>query len=194
MRRAGQVAMLLVVIGWCAPAPAAPPVDRREIEAREAYVTGRYERALELFAKLYAETLHPTYLRNIGRCYQNLHDPERAISTFRDYLRKAPALSAKERAEIDGYIAEMEVLKRKQAEEARPAPAPAPEPAHLAVRPEPTPPPIVTTPAPVPEPKPSRWWLWTGLGVVVAAGVVTAILVTRKSDAPCTMVSMCYRP
>src|SRR6185436_14048926 len=129
--RAGRVAIFLVVVGWCLPAPAAPPADRREIEAREAYVTGHYERALELFGKLYAETLHPTYLRNIGRCYQNLRDPDRAIATFRDYLRKAPALSANERAEIDGYIAEMEALKRQQ-EAAR-----APEPQRLAARPEP---------------------------------------------------------
>jgi tetratricopeptide (TPR) repeat protein len=157
---------------------------------REAFVTGRYERALELFGKLYAETLHPTYLRNIGRCYQNLHDPDRAISTFRDYLRKAPALSAKERGEIDGYIAEMEALQRKQAGEARPAPA---EPVHLAARPEPPPPPMVTARL-APEPAPSRWWLWTGLGVVVAAGVVTAVLLARKSDAPCPMETMCYRP
>jgi tetratricopeptide (TPR) repeat protein len=187
--------VVLVIAGWCVPAPAAPPGDRREIEAREAYVTGRYERALELFAKLYAETLHPTYLRNIGRCYQNLRDPERAISTFRDYLRKAPALSAKEREEIEGYITEMEALRRKEGEEARVA-RPAEPPPRLAARPEPGPPPplVTTRPPPAAEPSRSRWWLWTGLGVLVAGGVVTAVLLARKSDAPCPMGSTCYRP
>jgi hypothetical protein len=195
MLRGGRVAIFLVVVGWCAPALAAPPVDRREIEAREAYVTGHYERALELFGKLYAETLHPTYLRNVGRCYQNLRDPGRAISTFRDYLRKAPALSAKERAEIEGYIAEMQALEREQAAA---QPARAPDPPRLAARPEPGPPPpvVVAQPAPraLPEAKPSRWWLWTALGVVVAGGVVTAVVLTRKSDAPCPMGTTCYRP
>jgi hypothetical protein len=190
--RAGRVAFVLLLVGWCVPALAAAPADRREIEAREAYVTGHYERALELFGKLYAETLHPTYLRNIGRCYQNLRDPDRAISTFRDYLRKAPALSAKEREEIDGYIAEMEAMKRQAAQPARPA-----DPPRLTARPEPTPPPVVVArPAPSapPQTKPSRWWLWTGLGAVVAAGVVTAVVLTRKSDAPCPVGSKCYQP
>jgi tetratricopeptide (TPR) repeat protein len=190
----GRIAILLL-LGWCsvASAFAAPAADRREIAAREAYVTGRYQQALELYGKLYAETLHPTYLRNIGRCYQSLRDPDRAISTFRDYLRKAPAVSAPERAEIEGYIAEMETLKRQQAEQARPARAA--EPPRLAARPEP-PLPMVTAgaPAPAPEPGPSRWWLWTGLGALVAAGVVTAVLVTRRTDAPCPMGIACYRP
>ena len=43
-----------------------------ELKAREAFAAGRYEDALNLFAKLYAETLHPVYLRNIGRCHQKL--------------------------------------------------------------------------------------------------------------------------
>ena len=194
MLRAGRIAMVFV-LGWWAPVLAAPAssVSRREVEAREAFVTGRYQQALELFGKLYAETLHPTYLRNIGRCYQNLGEPDKAISTFRDYLRRAPALSVKERAEIDGYIAEMEALKRKREEEARPPPPPP----RLEARPEPGPPPPIVTaaPAPPPEPAPSRWWLWTGLAAVgVAAGVVAAVVLTRKSDAPCPMGTTCYRP
>jgi tetratricopeptide (TPR) repeat protein len=192
MLRGGRVA-IAVVVGWCASAQAAPApgTDRREIEAREAFVTGRYQQALELFGKLYAETLHPTYLRNVGRCYQNLGDPDRAISTFRDYLRKAPALSPQERAEIDGYIAEMEALRQRRAAEAQPPP-------RLAARPEPGPPPLLTArpapPSPAPEQTPSRWWLWTGIGVAVAAGVVAAVVLTRNPDAPCTMVTKCYRP
>ena len=44
---------------------------------------------LELFAKLYAETLQPVYLRNIGRCRQKMREhPDKAIDTFRDYLAK----------------------------------------------------------------------------------------------------------
>jgi tetratricopeptide (TPR) repeat protein len=189
MLRGGRLAIFLVLVGWCAPALGAPPADRREIDAREAFVTGRYQQALELFGKLYAETLHPTYLRNVGRCYQNLREPERAISTFRDYLRKVPALPAKERAEVEGFIAEMEVLQRQQAAEAHPA-----APPRLAARPEPAPPPMITAAPPPPEPSHSRWWLWTGLGAIVAAGVVTTLLVTRKSDAPCPMGITCYRP
>jgi hypothetical protein len=185
----GRVAILLLLIGWCAPALAAPAADRREVDAREAFVTGRYQQALDLYGKLYAETLHPTYLRNIGRCYQQLREPDQAISTFRSYLRKA-AVPAPERAEIEEYIAEMESLKREQAEKARPVRlAPRPEaspPPMIAVRPEPTPPPQRT---------PTRWWLWTGLAAVgVAAAVTAGVLLTRPADASCPMGITCYRP
>jgi tetratricopeptide (TPR) repeat protein len=95
--------------------------DKRELEAREDFAAGRYQEALEVFAKLYAEKLHPVYLRNIGRCYQNLAQPDRAISSFREYLRKMKHISADERAEIEGYIHEMEDLAKKQAADANAA-------------------------------------------------------------------------
>src|SRR5207248_1136716 len=85
-----------------------------EMQAREAYAAGNYQEALNLYAKLYAETLHPTYLRNIGRCHQNLGEPEKAIASFREYLRKARELSTDERAEVEGFIHEMEDLQAKQ--------------------------------------------------------------------------------
>src|SRR3954470_1371460 len=88
--------------------------DNRELQAREAFAAGRFQDALDLFAKLYAETLHPTYQRNIGRCYQNLGDPDRAIIAFREYLRKAKHVARGERAEVEGYIKELEALKRER--------------------------------------------------------------------------------
>ena len=84
-------------VGTIATTPvahAAKPDNATEMKAREAFAAGRYEEALELFAKLYAQTVHPVYLRNIGRCYQNLGDPDKAISAFREYLRKAKAITA----------------------------------------------------------------------------------------------------
>src|SRR5437763_4667411 len=96
LRRVLVAALLLV--GLSATVQAAP--SQRELDAREAFAAGRYEQALDLFAKLYAETLHPTYLRNIGRCEQNLGQPEKAIASFREYLRKARGLSADERSEV----------------------------------------------------------------------------------------------
>lgn len=73
------------------------------MQAREAFAAGRFDDALTLFAKLYAETLHPVYLRNIGRCHQKMRQPDKAIDSFRDYLAKSPKLSRAERTEIDGY-------------------------------------------------------------------------------------------
>ena len=70
--------------------------DQRELKAREAFAAQRYQDALDLFAKLYAETLHPIYQRNIGRCYQNMGQPDNAITSFREYLRRAKNLPASE--------------------------------------------------------------------------------------------------
>src|SRR3954467_9650437 len=95
------------------------------MQASEAFGAGRYQEALDLFVKLYAEKLHPNYLRNIGRCYQNLGEPDKAISSFREYLRKAKGVTPEERAEIDGYIKEMEELKQQRS---APPPPPRPEP------------------------------------------------------------------
>jgi tetratricopeptide (TPR) repeat protein len=121
-------ALLLSTLLLSATARAQPPgpeVDQREVSARQLFGVGKYAEALELYGKLYAETAHPTYLRNIGRCYQNLGKPDRAISSFREYLRQARDLAPDQRQVVEGYIAEMESLERKQAaERARPGLAP----------------------------------------------------------------------
>jgi hypothetical protein len=104
---------LAILLGSASLAQAAP--DRREMRGREAFAAGRYKDALDIFVKLYAEKLHPNYLRNIGRCYQNLAEPDLAISSFREYLRKARSMTEAERVEIEGYIVEMEQLKKTQA-------------------------------------------------------------------------------
>jgi hypothetical protein len=163
----------------------APKKDKREVKAREAFAEGRYQEAAELFAKLYAEKRHPTYLRNIGRCYQNLKDPDKAINAFRDYLREGKDISFSEKTEVEGYVAEMESLKKKQ-EEPRSLPPPPPPPMVLI---PPAAPPVQASqestsavlslteqPAPVApeasEPFYKRGWFWGVVGVAVAAGVV----------------------
>jgi hypothetical protein len=158
-------------------------VDPREMQAREAYAAGSYKDALDIYTKLYAEKLHPTFLRNIGRCYQNLGEPERAISSFREYLRKAKDMSAEERQEVDGYIEEMEELQKKneaaaqpEVSEAKPQPViamapsvppPAPPAQSLVVAQPAAPAPVSTTP-----PFYKRAWFWGLVGGVVVAGTI----------------------
>jgi hypothetical protein len=150
----------------------------KEMAARKAFGAGDWGRALELYSDLYAETLHPIYLRNIARCHQRLRNPQKAIDLFQEYLSKYKP-DAKERMEIDGYIKEMEALKQEQ------APGPAPAPAAL---PPAAPVPVAQShvdltaqPAPPAAPVYTRWWFWTAVGGAVAAGVVTAFLVTQKA-------------
>jgi tetratricopeptide (TPR) repeat protein len=175
--------------------------DQRELKAREDFAAGRYQQALDAFAKLYAETLHPTYLRNIGRCYQNLGDPDHAITSFREYLRKHKTITPDERAEVEGFIAEMEELQKKKAAAASgPHPDSATVPSStvtpLPTAPEPkspgTPEALVTKPsAPAAEESSvfSRWWFWTivgaaaigaGIGIAAATGAFT-----KTKDAGC---------
>jgi tetratricopeptide (TPR) repeat protein len=174
------VVALALTLGAARPAAAADP---RELKARASFAAGRYQEALELFAKLYAETLHPTYLRNIGRCYQNLGDTEHAILSFRDYLRKQ-TITAADRAEVEGFLAEVEAEKAKQEQksavpEASTAP-PSSEPAPARPLPAPETPgddrgpaALVSAPAAAAgAPVYTRWWFWTIVGAVaVGAGL-----------------------
>jgi len=182
--------------------------DQRELKAREAFAAQRYQDALDLFAKLYAETLHPIYLRNIGRCYQNLGQPDQAISSFRDYLRKAKNPTADETNEIEGYIKEMEELKRTQDAQPKPDPVsepkpePKPEPRLALDTPPPPPPgdhPLIARDMPPPPrdegstPVYGKWWFWAVVGAVAIGGGVGIYAATRssKSEPECSPGRVC---
>ena len=209
---------LLALLLAHAPASAAPP-DKREMRAREAYAAGQYKEALDLYVKLYAEKLHPTYLRNIGRCYQLLGEPDKAISSFHEYLHKAKSLTSSERAEVEGYIHDMEALKSQGGAkapgdaQARTAPGDTRPPPATATTTTPTPPPAAVEPkgdgaAPVLIAQPAaagkesqeespafykRWWFWTAVGVVAVAGavVVATGALNRNKDAACDTTRSC---
>ncbi len=89
--------------------------DPRDVAARRAFASGDYSRALALFVELFASYPEEViYYRNIGRCYQSLGEPTRAIASFQNYQRRAGVLSAAEAAEIQRYIEEMRQLARVQ--------------------------------------------------------------------------------
>jgi hypothetical protein len=203
---------LIVALPLGAPTLAAPVAHAakagdggQELKAREAFAAGRYDEALDLFAKLYAQTLHPVYLRNIARCHQKMGQPEKAIDKFGEYLAKDKKLGAEERKEIEGYIKEMELLRDQQAKAAaQKTPPPAATPPSVAPsNPNPPPPANLQPPPPtattsatlIAQPPPQeeapvykKWWFWTGIGAVVAGGVVAAVLLssggTTRPDCP----------
>lgn len=181
--------------------------DKREIEARKAFAAGQYDRALDLYTQLYADKVHPTYLRNVGRCYQNLKQPDKAINAFRDYLRQAKDLKPGERKEVEDYIAEMEDLhKQQEAQQAAAAPAASPPPT---VPPVPPVAPEAQTagrteqltaqnPSEPPPPNPvyKRAWFWGVVGVAVVGAVVGGLYAAgtfSKSSIPCTAAGGCYQ-
>ena len=109
---------LIWSLGVTPAASAAKDTEKQaELKARQAFAASRYDEAIEIFAQLYAETLNPIYLRNIGRCHQKKRDPDKAIDAFQDYLTKSSSIKPAERKEIQGYIKEMEQLRDEQAKE-----------------------------------------------------------------------------
>jgi hypothetical protein len=187
-------AALVVLLSFAAGRAAAADrqADRQmELKAREAYAAGRYDDALNLFAKLYAETLHPVYLRNIGRCHQKLREPQKAIDAFLDYLGKSKKISSEEKAEIEGYIHEMESLRQQQTTQKPPEPPPTPPPPPPLAPPPPTTAPVMVTTSPGPagaesegSPVYKKWWFWTLIGAAVAGGVVTAVVLSSGTERP----------
>jgi hypothetical protein len=178
--------------------------DRREVQGRALFGKGDYPAALEIYATLFAERNDPVFLRNIGRCYQMMEEPDKAIGAFREYLRRAHVKPA-ERSEVEGFIVEMQDLK-KQREATAPPPTKVPpvaarespptaEPANATVIAVPVAVQPVSRSAPGAtlaqesagsEATPSsegsltgRWWFWTGLVVVLAGGAAAALLLTR---------------
>ena len=178
--------ILTVMVVLCAlafsPGAIAAGYDGAEMKARTHFAAGEYKEALEIYARLYAETMHPTYLRNIARCHQNLGNPDKAISSFREYLRKAHDLTPDQRKEIEGYIAEMEHLKQSKEKSAEPAAAPPPAaPPPAAAPPAETTPPLVGPPTVTASGTTgddggafyTRAWFWGVVAGLAAAGVVT---------------------
>jgi len=203
--------IVLLTMGTAAPATAMAATssedNQLEMKAREQFAAGRYDDAKDTFAKLYAKSLNPIYLRNIGRCYQKKREPQQAIDQFQDYLAKTKTgkykITADERAEIEGYIKEMQALRDEQARAAAVPPPPVTpvqplSPPGTPAQPLPpaAPPPdlspngpaaTLTATAPPPEESHSvftRWWFWTIVGAVVVGGAVTAVALSSGSDKP----------
>jgi hypothetical protein len=96
--------------------------DPREAQAKKACAAGRVDEGVELLAELFTATGDVNYVYNQGRCYQQNGVAEKAINRFREYLRRAPNLPAGDRAEVEGFITELE---RQRA--VAPAPPPPPD-------------------------------------------------------------------
>lgn len=146
MKTAPPVLVLAVLAALVAPVSAQDTGDRDE-RARTFFLHHQYPEALAIYSRLYAESLHPTFLRNMARCYQMMRQPDQAIANFRAYLRDARDLEAAERSEIEGYIAEMQRLQSPPDEGAPPA-------AGTSKR---------------------KVWVWSAIGLAVLGGVVAAV-------------------
>jgi tetratricopeptide (TPR) repeat protein len=155
---------LLLVI---APARA-QQANTRETRARADCLAGRFQAGVDLLAQLFAESGNANYIYNQGRCYEQNGKQNEAILRFREYLRTAKNLSAGERGEVNGHIAECQAMKAEWESRALPA---------AAVPVTPPPPPTMPPPpaAPVAEVRPAPP---TTITLAVAAAAPTPAVET----------------
>jgi tetratricopeptide (TPR) repeat protein len=117
IQRSLKLALLTLVFGLSASLagpPALAAQDSREAKGRAFFATGEYQSALDVYVTLFGDRGDPVYLRNIGRCYQKLRRPDKAIDSFQEYLRRYPKLKPSERREVETFIEEMKKLKAEQ--------------------------------------------------------------------------------
>ena len=178
------------------------PRESQERAARKACLLGDVGKGTEILADLYLDTKNPTHIYNQGRCFEQNGQNEQAVLRFREYLRKAENLPAAEVDAVEKKIKDLEEKVRGAAPAGGPASAGSPAaavplPSSAAAMPSPDPLQISQPPPPVQESAPvyKRWWFWSGVGVVVAGGVVAAVLLSTRSGAahspPCTTGVTC---
>lgn len=180
-------------------------------EARQHYESATAHFAVGEFAEAAAEYQaafkakpDPALLYDAAQAYRLANNPEKALILYRNYLQLYP-----NEANISEVRAQIEKLKDAvaAAEKAKTSPptgtnepkritagASAPEPAATNTQPSPeasraaAPSPVAThevveTERP-PHAKPiyKKWWFWTAVGVVVAGGVATAVVLSTRSS------------
>ena len=115
----------LLICAVVAPSARADKATAKRLteQATLAYKLGHFQEALEDFSMAYGEFNAPLLLFNIGQCYRELGNYERASFFLRGYLHEIP--KAKNRALVEDLITECESklaaeqaeLRRRQEEE-----------------------------------------------------------------------------
>jgi len=169
-------ALFALTLLWSAAAFAADDAARRAGElndqAMTAYDLGNYERSAELLKQAYEIYPDADLLYNLGRAYRSLKHYDKAIETYKAYLRRKPQSPYKN--SIQKVIKEMEELKKAQEQSNEKPPT--------TMVPTTVPPAPATQPAAVPPPAPPMqeelwyedWvgWSLTGAGAIgLAVGV-----------------------
>ena len=119
------------------PALAAEMDKNAKADAKTAmrlYKEGNYEDAAKIFVKLsvaYPDML--VFVRNLGACYYYLRRYEPALSNLRDYEHRKKDIAPDDRAEIAGWIGEMERMRDQAAAASSASLAPVAAPVPVAI-------------------------------------------------------------
>lgn len=131
----GVLAVLAMGVVLRTPEAAAAGLDKKSTadakQATQLYKTGNYEEAAKIFLQLSIDNPSmPVFVRNLGACYYYLRRPDPAVSNLREYLHKKRDIAPDDRAEVEGWISEMTLLRQRGATPTQAAgPAPAASPA-----------------------------------------------------------------
>ena len=152
-------------------------------EAEVHFGLGEFDQALEKYQEAYRAKSLPGFLFNIGQCFRNLGDCDKALFNYRQYLVRMP--DAYNREDVESLIEKCEVEVEAKREEERAAA----EAAAIAAETERQQQQLSAQPVEAGEP-PTTWlgltpWVWTGIGVstgLLAAGIVTGVMALSKSS------------
>jgi hypothetical protein len=150
----------------------------QERAARKACLGGDYNKGVNILADLFVDTKDSTYIFNQGRCFEQNHRYEDAISRFEEYLRVPEGkLDPADRAAAEKHVADCkdrlppDQSSKSQASAPQPFVPPPPPPTPAAPPEPPSTPESSTSIAAQPEPQPAPTHGGSGLRV---AGIVTA--------------------
>jgi hypothetical protein len=109
MLRLGLLAKMLVIL-LAAPLAHAAGTEAKERAARKACLSGDYAKGVEILSDLFIDTKDANHIFNQGRCFEQNSRFAEAISRFREYLRKATAISPADRADAEKHIVDCQAL------------------------------------------------------------------------------------
>jgi hypothetical protein len=196
-----KISLAGAVLLLAAPSAMGASVEGKERAAKKACLVGDVDKGAEILADLYVDTNDATYIYNSGRCFEQNGKNDQAVLRFKEYLRKAKNLKKEDRDATLKKIDDLQDAADKHEKHAAPTPSSEPT-AHSSAASVSTPSFTMASPPPgqeasttdplgisqssSPEPEESppvykRWWFWTGVGAVVAGGVVAGVLLSRKS-------------
>ena len=134
--------------------PAMRAAKRHFERGEKLFALGKFDEALDEYQKAYDAKPIPDLLFNIGQCYRNLDDYDKAIFSFKKYLKEEP--DAPNKDAVDKLIEELEDKKAHSDGQRIVGGGGRPTKKH----------PTEETPIY------KQWWFWTGVGVVAVAGSV----------------------
>jgi hypothetical protein len=86
----------------------------KERAAKTACLAGDFAKGVEILSELYVSTSDAVFLFNQGRCFEQNHRYEDAISRFQEYLRVAKRMSKADKTDAQKHIGDCQSLLAKQ--------------------------------------------------------------------------------